>query len=112
MELDPVLLEESMQALRVDKSRRRPPHVDSAHAADRAVLFNLVCPVGTIVRYFPIWGQWDKSQTCTVSRRAYLSASKEPVVFLDDVSGCVSVWNCEPVTIQPAGQAEESRGAA
>lgn len=102
MELDPILLKDSLRVLRVDKSRRRPPRVDAAHADDRVVLFNLICPVGTMVRYYPVWGQWDKVTTHYVSDRAYVSASKEPAVFLDGVSGCVSIWNCEPVVIDAA----------
>lgn len=102
MELDPSLLRESLRVLRVDKSRRRPPRVDAAHAEDRVALFNLICPVGTMVRYYPAWGLWDKATTHYVSDRACVSASGEPAVLLDGVSGRVSLWNCEPVVINAA----------
>ena len=58
--------------------------------------------VGTMVRYYPVWGQWATATTHYVSARAFVSASKEPAVALDGVSGCVSIWNCEPVIIDAA----------
>lgn len=93
MELDPERLNDSLHALLIDKSRRCP----SRYALDRVVLFNLVCPVGTKVRYYPIWGQWDQATIHHVSERAHMDILNEPAVLLDGVSAYVSLWHCEPV---------------
>ncbi len=74
------------------KTRRDSPAMNRRIVAR----FNLLRPVGTRVRYYPVWGV-DEWQEYATREPAYLLNDTQACVFLDGKSGCVSLWHCEVV---------------
>src|SRR5581483_2548087 len=83
--------------LAIKRTGRCTPRPGPVAVADRIALWNLLAPPGTKVRYFPTWGRWGEWREGTIRAPASVLGSGEPVLWLENTSGCVSAWHCEPM---------------
>jgi len=82
------------------RQRRNSPEMNRRLVAR----FNLLYPVGTPVRFYPVWGLDTFSEYVT-REPAYLLNEKQAAIFLEGKSGCVSLWHVEVVAAQKASAA-------
>lgn len=67
--------------------------------------WNELCPVGTLVRFYPVWDRWNEFRIAAVKWRASMLPSGQAVLWLA-VEGCVAAAHCEPAELahQPAAE--------
>lgn len=110
-----------LSALGVDYGRQRPPKPSSALQASRerddsntaasflVTYWSQLCAVGTPVRYYPRWGAWGLFQDTKIHQLPHVARDGSPVIFLDGISGYVSLWHVEPIELIQLR--EQQRGA-
>lgn len=83
-------------------------------SAEEAVeTWNRLVPLGTLVRFYPTWGDWENTHTDLTEAPARLNTAGEPILWLHKQSGCVSLWHCEPIVVPSCYQPRPvSQGAA
>lgn len=62
-------------------------------------------PVGTLVKYFPVIGEYQHYKVYPTLTPAELLSGHTPVLWLKGKGGCVALEACEPVD-QPEAEAK------
>ncbi len=91
------LRKELMLPLRVQRDKKRASRPRPHEAAAFVALWNALAPPGTHVRFFPTWGRWNESTEEIIRAKATVDPAGQPVLWLEDVRGCVSAYHCEPI---------------
>ena len=99
----------ALNTLRVNRDDRRKQILPS-RARALVVAWNALCQAGTKVRFYPLWGDWQRFRVAEIVRPASILPSGEPVLWLANVSGCVAARHCEPAELhEPLSPLENIR---